>query len=147
MKRVFAFILSLVVISCSPRREVPIVDPLSIMSHFRGVVSLSGEEGFELRIGLDKDTRNRHAEIMYLSLYSGELKKGYIDGTGGRYQIDNGSFTIYVSDTIYMKGHYLEDKKRIDVFWEGSLGRMWDTCAVRYNWPQSMTLDLFHEDY
>jgi hypothetical protein len=147
MKRILALTLSLLSLSCSDKGGQVIVDPPSIMRHYRGNVSLNSEEGFELRIGLDKDTSNRHAEMMYLSLYSGELKKGYIDGAVGYYQIENDAFTIFVSDTVYIKGRYLEDKQRIEVSWEGSLGRMWDTCAVRYNWPHKMTLDLFHEDY
>jgi len=114
------------------------------MRHYKGSVSLLNEEGFELRIGLGKDTRE--AQSLYLSLYNGDLKKGCIDGTSGYYKIEEDVFTIYVRDTVYMVGHYFDDNQKIEVSWDGSLGRMWDTCAVKYNWPRNMVLNLFHED-
>ena len=148
MKRIIAYTLLLFFFSCSDTGEESIICtyPISSFRNYNGAVSTINGEGFELRISLDKDIRNCNAECSYLSLFSGELKPGYIDGAGGYYQFKDDAFTIYVSDTVYMSGRYLDNMQSIEVSWNGSLGKMWDTCAVRYNWPRNIVLSLFHED-
>ena len=143
MKRCLLVLILLSTLSCSNDTDM---EPclFSPMQHYKGSVFLQNKEGFELRIGLGIDSP--HAECLYTSLYSGELKKGYIDGAGGYYKKEEDAFTIFVEDTVYMVGHYLDDNKTIEVSRDRSLGRMWDTCAVRYNWPRNMVLSIFYED-
>lgn len=140
-----SFLVLLLLVSCAGKNNI--IEPHTYLRNYRGTIMTTGSEGFELRISLDKNLQNRHAECSYLSLSSGILKKGFIDSAGGYYCIENDSFSIYVADTLYMAGRYLDDKQRIDVSWSGSLGPMWDTCALHFNWPRRMTLELFHEDF
>ena len=141
--RVFSMIGLVLFVAIGCRNTTIDICPNEESSLFSGTYTGNNGEGLELKLSLRK--YSDFTEVLYVSLLQGVLRPGYIDCVAGCYKEKDGLLQIYVADTLYMNGKFGDDKKQIHVSWSGSLGHMWDTCAVKYNWPHEMILVMSAE--
>ncbi|MBQ6199623.1 MAG: hypothetical protein IJK44_10385 [Bacteroidales bacterium] len=129
--------------SCYGQKPRYSTDPKVKMLDYKGQYNAINGEGVELILSIGE--YSSRATLLYRSLYNGGDKGWKPDIAIGSYLINDLSISIIVADTLYISGAYSSDKTFIEASWTGSLGHMWDTCAVRYSWPQTMRLELLTE--